>query len=199
MPNVSGNVVAGTPNASGGVLIGPLGTAAPTDATTALNAAFKSAGYIGEDGLTESADRSTDKIKAWGGDTVKVVQTDFSLTYSFTFLESLNADVLKAVYGSGTGIVTTTAATTTAGTLYAVKISGEILPHNAFVFEVKDGSSRIRIHVPDGQITEVGEITYAGSDVVAYTVTVEAFKDATLNANAMKYLTDGKTSTGTFV
>lgn len=199
MPNTAANVVAGTPLAAGGVYIAPTGTAGPTDTTVALNVAFKAAGYISEDGLTESADRSTDKIKAWGGDTVKVVQTDFSLTYSFTFLESLNTDVLKAVYGSGTGIVTNTAATTTAGSLWAVKVNGDVLPHASFVFEVKDGSSRIRIHVPDGQVTSVGEITYNNSDVIAYNVTVEAYRDATLGANAMKYLTDGKTSTGTYL
>lgn len=199
MPNTAANVVAGTPLAAGGVYIAPLGTALPTDPTTALNAAFKSAGYIGEDGLTESADRSTDKIKAWGGDTVKVVQTDFSLTYSFTFLESLNSDVLKAVYGSGTGVVTTTAATASAGTIYAVKVNGDVLPHNAFVFEIKDGYSRIRICVPDGQVTSVGEITYNNSDVVGYSVTIEAYKDSTTGANALKYLTDNKTTGGTYV
>lgn len=197
MPNTSLNVVAGTPLATGGISVAPLGTALPTDSTTALNVAFKSAGYIGEDGLTETTDRSTDKIKAWGGDTVKVVQTDFSVTYSFTFLETLNVEVLKAVYGSAN--VTTTAATTTAGTLYSAKIVGDVLPHAAYIFEVKDGSSRIRICVPDGQITSVGDVTYNGSDVVGYQVTIEAYKDATLGANAIKYLTDGKTSTGTYL
>src|SRR5687768_14335414 len=102
------NVLAGKPLATGGVLVGPVGTAAPTDATTSLNAAFKAAGYVGEDGLTEATDRSTEKIKAWGGDTVKVIQTDFAVTYTFTFLETLNSDVLKTVYGDAN--VTTTPA-----------------------------------------------------------------------------------------
>lgn len=184
------NIVAGKPLATGGVLIGPVGTVAPTDATTALNAAFKSAGYIGEDGLTESADRSTEKVKAWGGDVVKVLQTDFSTTYKFTFLETLNSDVLKAVYGDQN--VTVTAATSTKGTLHAVKVNADVLPHKAFVFEVKDGEAKIRIHVPDGQITEVGEITYNDGEVIGYEVTVEAYRDSTLGANAIKYLDDGK-------
>ncbi|WP_051432618.1 hypothetical protein [Promicromonospora kroppenstedtii] len=105
----SANIVAGKPLATGGVRIGPLGATAPTDATTALDAAFVSAGYVGEDGLTETTDRSTEKVKAWGGDIVKVLQTDFSVSYSFTFLETLNTDVLKAVYGDDN--VTVTAAT----------------------------------------------------------------------------------------
>lgn len=189
MPNNVANVVAGKPLAAGGVWIAPLGTALPTDETTALNAAFKSAGYIGEDGLTETTERSTEKIRAWGGDTVKVVQTDFGVTYSFTFIEAVNGDVLQAVYG--TTNVTTTAATAVSGTKHAVKITSEQLPHQEFVFEVKDGEARIRICIPDGQITEVGEITYADGEVVGYEVTVEAFYNATLGAQAVKYINDG--------
>lgn len=190
MSNTAANIVAGAPLATGGVSIAPLGTAIPTDATTALVAAFKSAGYIGEDGLTESADRSTEKVKAWGGDVVKVLQTDFSTTYKFTFLETLNSDVLKTVYGDQN--VTMTPATSTKGTLHTVKVNADVLPHKVFVFDVKDGSARIRIAVPDGQITEVGEITYSDGEVIGYEVTVEAYRDSTLGANAIKYLDDGK-------
>ncbi|WP_166140851.1 phage tail tube protein [Nocardioides ochotonae] len=187
---MAANVVAGKPLATGGVLIAALGTVLPTDATTALDEAFKGAGYIGEDGLTETTERSTEKVKAWGGDTVKVLQTDFAVSYQFTFLETLNGDVLRTVYGDAN--VTTTPATAEAGTLHAVKINGETLPHKTFVFEVKDGEARIRIVVPDGQITEVGEVTYADGEVVGYQVTVEAFVDPTLGANAVKYVDDGK-------
>jgi hypothetical protein len=190
MPNVSANVAAGVPLATGGVSMAPLGTAIPTDATTALGAGFTAAGYIGEDGLSESADRSTEKIKAWGGDVVKVVQTDFSTTYTFTFLETHNTEVLETVYGEDN--VTVTAATTTKGTLRTVKVNADTLPHKVFVFDMKDGDARIRICVPDGQVTEVGEISYSDSDVIGYEVTVEAFRDATLNANAVKYLDDGR-------
>lgn len=192
MPS-TGNVVAGKPLATGGVLIAPVGTAGPTDATTAPAAAFKAAGYVGEDGLTEATDRSTEKIKAWGGDTVKIVQTDFAVTYSFTFLETLDSTVLKTVYGDGN--VTTTAATSTKGTLNTVKVNSEPLPAKAFLFDMKDGNARIRIHVPQGQITEVGEITYSDSEVVGYAVTVEGLRDTTLGANAVKYLDDGKPTT----
>lgn len=184
------NVLAGKPLATGGVLVGEVGSTAPTDATTALDAAFKAAGYVGEDGLTETTDRSTDKIKAWGGDTVKIVQTDFAVTYQFTFLETLNTDVLKVVYGDAN--VTVTPADATKGTLRTVKVNSDELPPKAFVFEMKDGSARIRIHVPEGKVTEVGEITYSDSEVVGYTVTIEALPDSTLEANAIKYLDDGK-------
>jgi hypothetical protein len=188
------NVAAGKPLATGGVLIGDLGAEAPEDARTALDSAFVAAGYVGEDGLTETTDRSTEKVKAWGGDIVKVLQTDFSVTYSFTFIETHNSTVLETVYGDAN--VTTAPATGSAGTLRTVKINADTLPHKSFVFDMRDGDSRIRIYVPDGQVTEVGEVTYSDGELIGYQVTVEAFRDSELNANALKFLDDGVTSSG---
>jgi hypothetical protein len=186
MANTAANVVAGVPLATGGILIGDLAAAAPTTAVSALTG-FTAAGYIGEDGVTETNERSTDRIRAWGGDTVKVVQTEHNVTYQFTFLETLNADVLKAVYGDDN--VTTTAATASTGTLHEVQINAATLPHKSYVFELKDGDAKIRIYVPDGQITEVGEVTYSDSEVIGYQVTVEAF--AVDGNKAVKFLDNG--------
>lgn len=190
MPNQVKNVVAGKPLSTGGVLTGPLGTTLPTDESTALNAALKSAGYIGEDGLTETIGRDTDKVKAWGGDVVKVVQTEFSVSYKFVMIESLNEVVLEAVHGAAN--VTKTAATASAGNKYVVKLTADQLAHMVWVFEVKDGDARIRIVVEDGQITEVGDTVYADEEVVGYEVTVEAFLGSTTQAQAVKYIDDGQ-------
>jgi hypothetical protein len=190
MANTAANVVAGKPLATGGVLIGATTATGPADATTTPTG-FTASGYVGEDGVTESNERSTDRIRAWGGDTVKVVQTEHNVTYAFTFLETLNTDVLKAVYGDDN--VTPTAATSTVGKLHTVLVNAATLPHKSFVFEVKDGDAKIRIYIPDGQITEVGEITYSDSEVVGYQVTIEAFADASGN-KAYKYMNDGKPS-----
>lgn len=179
------NVVAGKPLATGGVWSGPLGTPLPVNESAALNGGLGSLGYVGEDGLTETQDRSTDKVRAWGGDTVKVLQTDFSLTYSFTLIESVKDSVLAEVHGTDN-------VTSLAGK-HAVKITSDQLPHRSYVFEVRDGDARIRIVVPDGQITEVGEISYSDGDVIGYPVTVEAFRDASLGANAVKYIDPGTT------
>ncbi len=187
--NSVSKVAAGRPLATGGVWGGPLGSAIPADEVVALNAAIKAYGYIGEDGLTETNGRSTEKKKAWGGDTVKVLQTDYSVTYSFTFLESANAEVLKAVFGAAN--VTVTAATSSTGTKIAVKRNSEPLPHQVFVFEIKDGNARNRIVVPDGQITEVGDITYNDGDVISYEVTVEAFYNAAIGGQSVSYSDDG--------
>lgn len=190
MANDVTKIVAGTPLATGGVLIGATGSTLPTDATTAPDAAFVSAGYIGEDGLTESGSRTTDKKKEWGGRIVRVLQTDYSLTYQFSFLESRKAGVLQTVFGDDN--VTETAANDTHGLQYAVQRNADLLPHKAFIFEMKDGDVKTRIVVPDGQITEVGDIVWSNSELVQYQVTVEAFPDASGN-NAYEYTDDGQT------
>lgn len=186
--NTVANVVAGKPLASGGIWLAPYGSTGPSSVSDALDVAYKSAGYIGEDGVTEANERDTSKIKAWGGDVVKIVQSEHSVTYMFRFIESLNGDVLKAVYGDSN--VTTTAATVSSGTIHEVKIKGEMLPHFAIVFEIKDGDARIRISAEDVQITEVGEITYSDEDVIGYEVTVECFADAD-GVKATKWLDNG--------
>lgn len=180
-PAVS-SVVAGKPLVSGGVLTAPFETDLPNSATGVLDEDFVALGYISEDGLTETAERSTEKVKAWGGDIVKVLQTEFSVTYSFTLIGSTDTDVLRAVYGD--------AAVTTSGiggTQKSVKVNGDQLPKKAFVFEVKDGDTKIRIVVPNGQVTEVGEVTYSDGGVVSYQVTVEAFENDE-GDNAIKYI-----------
>lgn len=188
MANTVANVASGKPLASGGIWLAPIGSTAPANVSAALHAAYKSAGYIGEDGVTEGGERSTTKIKAWGGDVVKVVQDEHSLTYTFRFIEAMNGDVLKAVYGSAN--VTTTPATVSSGTIHQVKVTGESLPHFQIVFEIKDGDNRIRISAEDVQITEVGEITYSDGDVIGYEVTIECFADSE-GVKATKWLDNG--------
>ena len=91
--NNSANVTAGTPKVGGAFFHAPLGTDLPTDAKTALDAAFKNLGYISEDGLTESTSIDTNTVKAWGGDVVMVNQTGKTTTFSLTLIEALNEEV----------------------------------------------------------------------------------------------------------
>ena len=189
MANLVQNVVAGKPLATGGILSGPLGTPLPTDASTAPDAAIKGVGYISDDGVSESMNRETDKIKAWGGDVVKIVQSEHSVTYQYTMIESARAEVNREVYGEPN--VAATVATTTHGNLLAIKVTAEQLPHRVRVIEIKDGDARIRIVLPDSQITEVGDITYQDASIIAYPVTVEAFPDSA-GVKAYKYTDDGK-------
>lgn len=190
MAQTAANVFNATPLVTGPALWAPLGTAAPTNETTALNAAFKALGYVGEDGITESNGRDISKIKAFGGDTVKVVQTDHTLTYKLVLLESLNAEVLKAVYGESN--VTVTAATSSTGEKIKVAKNAKTLPHKTWVFDVIDGDAKIRLHIPDGQITTTGAVTLVHTGVISYDIEIECF--AVNGDKAYQYSDNGITT-----
>ena len=187
----SSNVLVGVPDkVSGGVYFSDevLETAGyPVSDLASPPTDMTAGGFISEDGVTESNESDTERIRAWGGDTVRVVQTDHTVTYSFTFLESKNAEVLKAVYGDDN--------VDTTGGVVKVLVNSDVLPHRSWAFEMKDGDSRIRVFVPDGQITTRGEITYTHTGAIQYEVTVEAFPDADGN-KAIKVIETGSGDEG---
>lgn len=185
------DVLVGAPlTGTGGILVAPTGTTLPTDSSTALDAALKKAGYVGEDGVTMSIGRDTEKIKAWGGDTVRVVETSHEVTFSWTFLET-NGLVLAEVYGADN--VTVTPATSSTGTLSAVAIKGGALPERTYVLEMKDGKKRVRVVIPNLQITEVGDTQFVHTAATGYEVTAEALPDDS-GVKAYIYTDDGVTT-----
>lgn len=167
----SANVAVGKPNlkVSGGILEAPLGSTRPTDSTTALDTAYKSLGYVSEDGVTETSERSTDDVKAWGGVKVRTVQTEYNCSISLTLIESRRAETLKAVFGEEN--VTISAETAT------VKRNEKTLPHRQYVIDMKDGDKARRLDIGNGQITEVGDITYVDGEAIAYEITISCDPD----------------------
>jgi hypothetical protein len=172
--------------ATGGVLFADTDTTLPTDATTPVDVTFTKAGFVGEDGVTRTTDATDENIIAWGGDAVKVVRTEHSISYTFTFLESANADVLRLIHGEEN-------VTVTGGTI-EVRQTKKMPPRKAFVLEMMDGDSRIREVVPNGQIASSGDVTFVHSDVVRYEVTITAFPTTvgeSSDVKAVTYIDDG--------
>ena len=153
--------------ATGGVLYADTSETLPTDATTDPGEGFTKGGFIGEDGVTRATDASDEKIRAWGGDTVKVVRSEHSITYSLEFLESANADVLKLIHGEDN--------VTVEGNSVTIKHTAKMPPRQAFVLDMLDGGTRIREVIPEGQLTTSGEVQFVHSDVIRYAVEIEAF------------------------
>lgn len=171
------NVTTAKPKVGGAVHSAPLGSKLPVDATSKLDAAFKSLGFISEDGVTNNNSPESEDIKAWGGTIVNSSQTEKKDTFDYTLIEGLNIDVLKEVYGSenvsgdlATGIT--------------IKANSKELENHCLVIEMilKNGALK-RIVIPSGKVTEIGEITYKDGEVVGYKTTITAFPDANGNTH----------------
>lgn len=169
MANNTANVAAGKPKVGGAIFRAPYGTTLPTDATTSLDTAFKCIGYCSEDGLVESESRDVQEIKAWGGDVVGRSQTGYSKSYKFTAIET-NVEVLKARYGDSNVTGADGAAT--------IKHTSEELGNCCWVFELLLGDRVERKVVPNGAVTETGDITYNGQDPIGYEMTLSTFADS---------------------
>lgn len=169
--NNAANVSAGKPAISGSIYRAPADAELPVTATEDLDEEFVCMGYISEDGLRNNNSPSYDSVKAWGGDTVLWTQTDKEDTFSFTMLEAMNVEVLKAVYGDDnvTGDLTEG---------IAISVNSKELEECAWVIDmILNGGNLKRIVLPLGKITEVGEISYTDGDAVGYEVTVSCVPD----------------------
>lgn len=169
--NTANQVSVGKPKISGAIYSAPIGTTLPTDATTALAAAFKPLGYVGEDGLVHSNSMTRDNFRAWGGDIVYSALSQKTDSFRYTLIESLNADVLKFVHGDGnvTGSLTTG---------IAVKGNGIDPGEKSIVVEmILRGGGTKRIVIPRGILNELGDVTYRDNEVIGYACTMLGMAD----------------------
>lgn len=181
---------------TGAIKHAPLGTTLPTlssitKAAVTLDAAFTGDEYVSEDGLTLAPALSTTDIKDWSGATVRKVLESFDGTLAWTMI-STNAGALGITFGADN--VTTEAATTTHGQQVEVALGARLPEAESFVFLMKDGDARIVIVVPDGQVTEVGEVTFAANAAVGWNVTLSTYPDEDGNSIYI-YTDDGQVTT----
>lgn len=171
-------VTAGKPKVGGHIFRAPVGTALPTDATTALNVAFKDMGYASEDGLTNSNSPESTVIHAWGGTPVLTIQESKEDTFGLTFISAENVEVQKMVYGASnvTG--------TDVSTGLEVKANATELEEYSYVIEtIARGNIAHRIVIPSAKPTEIGEIVYSDTEALGYEVTLGCTADANGNTH----------------
>lgn len=168
MPNTTTNVSVGKPKKAGAVFYAPAGTALPTTAAAQLDEAFVCLGYVSDDGLTNTNSPESDDVKAWGGDTVLTLQTSKDDTFKLKLIESLNVDVLKAVYGASN-------VTGTLQTGVTIKANSDEIDAAVWVIDmVFRGGVAKRVVLPNATISEIGDIVYKDDEAVGYELTLTA-------------------------
>lgn len=191
MPTTS-DVRVGAPDqlTTGAIKHAPIGTTLPSLSSISktgvvLDNAFEGDEYVSEDGLTLAPSMSTTEIKDWSGATVRKVLESFDGTLAWTMI-STNEGALGVAFGAEH--VTTQAATATHGKQAMVELGAYLPEPQSWVFLMKDGNARIVVLVPNGQVTEVAEVTFAANAAIGWGVTLSTYPDE--SGNSIYILTD---------
>ena len=163
------NVLVGTAKGPG-IWVAPVGTALPTDTSTALDAAFSTLGYLSEDGVTFSQSTDSEEIKPWQSrSAVRTIITGRSMSLEFTMLE-FNAQNLAFYFGQDEPVATNDA--------WSLEVRSDGTAKTwACVIEVKDGLTTVRYAFPRATLSEAGDLEITNSGVMALPVTLAAQDD----------------------
>jgi hypothetical protein len=170
---------------TGAVYAAPMGTTLPDDTGDSWNAAFKDLGYISEDGITEAHEDDVAEIPAWqNGQIVRRMIKGTSCTYTFTVIETTKT-ALEIYYKGAT--VTGTHASGVGPA--SIEIGTPQADRRAWGFDVLDGDKIVRWVVPEGEVTERGEVVYKNDEPFGYELTITAYPGDD-GVHTFKYFSD---------
>lgn len=141
----------------------------PTDTVTALPVTAEDLGFVSEDGLSISTERSSEPIRDWNLDDIRLLLTEHSATLTFTIISWTLAG-LKAYFGSEN--VTETA------TEIVVKVNSRAIGNRAWVFNLKDLDRKRRVVIPNGAISSQGELTFVKGEQTPLEIELTCLVDA---------------------
>ncbi|GAA2346961.1 hypothetical protein [Dactylosporangium salmoneum] len=163
---------------TGLVWMAPIGSTAPTDASTSLAAAWKNMGGITEAGITVKLATQTTKKKFYGSAaTQRTIVTDQDYSVDAVFGET-NARTMEVFWRKALNSITPTVGTgafaTTAGS-YTRQLY-------ALVTDMVDGTNRMRLYFPQVEVTNQNDVKVANTEAVEWGVTLSAYPDTSGNA-----------------
>lgn len=181
------NVLVGAPDqlTTGAILSAPLGSELPESPLETPDPAFTSSGYVTNDGVKLTPERSTTDITDWSGALVRRILETFNGTLAWGHLET-NEESLKTYFGDDN--VAVKVATLTSGTQITAALGAYEMPRKSWLFRIKDGARRVLIVVPDGQVTDQGEVSFTKTGAITWPVTLSTYPDA--QGNNIYIITD---------
>lgn len=167
--NNTANVSAGKGVKGGYIFSAPVGTELPTDIETPLDAAFKCLGFISEDGYVESVSEDSSDIVDMNGDLMDSTSSNRVESAQVTFAE-IKAETLKRQYGEDN--------VTDENGVITVKHNSDSHPTFPYVLElVLKNGRRWRKVVPQGQSSELDDLTIASSELCQRPITIKYLTD----------------------
>lgn len=181
LAGISGGGAAGTTLAN----FAPVGTTLPTATGTALDLAFKDAGWCTEDGLKRAVEEESTDVRAYGTtQPVRTLKTSKKVTFELGFLES-NA-ISLAIYHQ----LALTAITPDVSGAFDFTEGPSRTQLYAAVFDIVDGANAIRAVVPTLECTAQKEFESKAGVPIPYGVTLTAYPGADGTAIHWYYLLD---------
>lgn len=159
-------LVAGT----GALYKGPLGTAEPATSVATVDPAFEHLGYFSADGVPISFEDSTDNTVAWqNAQVVRSTRTETLTKLTFTPIQT-RGSVLEAFHAGSTMTEPTTGN-------FRLPVAPAVADPSTWVFDAVDGPKHLRYYIPNGEITERGEIMHANGTPIGYPMTMTFYPD----------------------
>lgn len=164
-----GNVVVGTANGVG-ILIAPVGTAAPSTSYEAFGAGWVTLGYLSEDGIELSKEVETEVLRAWQSKApLRTIVTGKSISLDFTMIE-LTPVAMALYFGEETP-----AGTDDDFTLVVATDTPN--PETALAIDVRDGDVVVRYLFGRSTLSASGSITLEQASAQGLPVTLDALDD----------------------
>lgn len=163
------NVLIGAGLATGMFYTAPKGTTLPTSPAETLGADWTEVGAITESGISFTLP-SGDVLRNWALVPERKINTENgSVTAPIMYTTK---KVLETLFGANN--VTHISATGTHGNVDSVTLSPDVSAEPAsYIFLMKDGDRLACLMSNDAMITEISDVTFAGTDSVNWEVKIE--------------------------
>ena len=164
---------------TGAVQVAKVGTEAPTDARTKLptDAWGNGLGYIGEDGITVSGlIAAGDAIRDWAKRKIRTTDGKADPSVSMPSIQ-VDEDLVALLLNEGDYAIDK--ATTEHGQQIKMMWSGNPGPERSVCVSMKDGKRRVRVYLPDAQVTDLDGVSFKPDAANTYSMTLSLNADDT--------------------